>query len=127
MSKIYLFPFLLALMLLCLLCIPASAEAPADAVAMTRLMGNGINLGNTMEACNNGVLGGNTTDDPVFYETYWGQPRTTAAIVQGMKEALSGAPSPKNLSMHCSRRSAVSIRFCRARSLFLIYCAPWTS
>ena len=87
MSKIYLFPFLLALMLLCLLCIPASAEAPADAVAMTRLMGNGINLGNTMEACNNGKSGGNTTDDPAFYETMWGQPVTTPEMLKGMKAA----------------------------------------
>ena len=56
----------------------AAAEAPDNAVEMTRLMGNGINLGNTMEACNNGKTGGNRTDDPLYYETMWGQPVTTA-------------------------------------------------
>ena len=64
----------------------ASAEAPADAIAMTRLMGNGINLGNTMEACNNGKSGGNTTDLPKFYETLWGQPVTTPEMLRAMKE-----------------------------------------
>ena len=87
MNKIFLFPFLLALMLLCLLCAPASAEAPADAIAMTRLMGNGINLGNTMEACNNGMSGGNITDSTAYYETLWGQPVTTAEMVRAMKDA----------------------------------------
>lgn len=67
--------------------LPAQAEAPENAIEMTRLMGNGINLGNTMEACNNGVLGGNTSDDPLFYETMWGQPVTTADMIRGMKEA----------------------------------------
>ena len=80
-------PFLLALVLLCLLCVPASAEIPADAVEMTRLMGNGINLGNTMEACNNGKSGGYVTDDPAHYETLWGQPVTTAEMIRAMKDA----------------------------------------
>ena len=57
------------------------------AIEMTRLMGNGINLGNTMEACNNGASFGNVTDDPSYYETLWGQPVTTAEMLQGMKEA----------------------------------------
>ena len=61
--------------------------ANLTAVEMTRLMGNGINLGNTMEACNNGIRGGNTTDDPKYYETYWGQPVTTPAMLRGMKAA----------------------------------------
>ena len=65
----------------------AAEEAPADAIGMTRRMGNGINLGNTMEACNNGKLGGNTRDVPKFYETYWGQPVTTPEMLQGMKDA----------------------------------------
>ena len=65
----------------------AAEEAPGTAVEMTRRMGNGINLGNTMEACNNGKSGGNTTDDPRHYETYWGQPVTTPRMLQGMKEA----------------------------------------
>ncbi len=71
-----------------LLCASACAEeAPAGAVEMTRRMGNGINLGNTMEACNNGKLGGNTVDFPGFYETYWGQPITTPEMLTAMKEA----------------------------------------
>ena len=65
----------------------AMAEAPKNAVEMTRQMGNGINLGNTMEACNNGKSGGNTTDNPQFYETMWGQPVTTAEMIRKMKEA----------------------------------------
>jgi len=80
--------FLTAVILVLLACACADAEeAPADAVAMTRLMGNGINLGNTMEACNNGKSGGNTTDDTAFYETMWGQPVTTPEMLQGMKAA----------------------------------------
>ncbi|MBR0512992.1 MAG: glycoside hydrolase family 5 protein [Clostridia bacterium] len=68
--------------------LPGLAEdAPENAIEMTRRMGNGINLGNTMEACNGGALGGNTTDDPLFYETMWGQPVTTAEMMRGMKEA----------------------------------------
>ena len=73
--------------MLALLIVPALAETAADAIEMTRRMGNGINLGNTMEACNNGALGGNTTDDTAYYETMWGQPVTTAEMLQGMKDA----------------------------------------
>lgn len=62
-------------------------DAPADAVEMTRRMGNGINLGNTMEACDNRRGAGNTTDDPSFYETLWGQPVTTPEMLAGMKAA----------------------------------------
>ena len=57
------------------------------AVEMTRLMGNGINLGNTMEACDNSRGKGNTTDDPLHYETLWGQPVTTPEMLRGMKDA----------------------------------------
>ena len=68
----------------------AAAEAqdsamPADAIEMTRLMGNGINLGNTMEACNNGARGGSVSSNPGFYEVYWGQPVTTPEMLQAMK------------------------------------------
>ena len=87
---------LCAALVLAVLC-PCLAAAEGDdpemdlsgltAVEMTRLMGNGINLGNTMEACNNGKSGGNTTTDPKHYETYWGQPVTTAGMLKGMKEA----------------------------------------
>lgn len=50
-----------------------------------RLMGNGTNLGNTLEAYNHkGYVGGS---DPTTFETSWGQPRTTAEMIQGMKDA----------------------------------------
>ena len=78
---------LVLVLLLSALVSAAAAEAPDNAVEMTRRMGNGINLGNTMEACNNGKSGGNTTDDPQYYETMWGQPVTTAEMLHGMKDA----------------------------------------
>lgn len=53
------------------------------ALEVTRLMGNGINLGNTLEACDNNV--GIKTNAPLSYETYWGQPKTTQAMIDGMK------------------------------------------
>ena len=75
-----------SVLLAVLLCSAAFAEeAPEDALEMTRRMGNGINLGNTMEACNNGKLGGNTIDSPKYYETYWGQPVTTPEMLRAMK------------------------------------------
>ncbi len=83
------------LMILCclaaglLLCFAGAyaEDAPADAIEMTRRMGNGINLGNTMEACNNGKTGGMMRDDPKFFETYWGQPVTTPEMLKAMKES----------------------------------------
>lgn len=65
-------------------------DAEADIKAMTsldmiRAMGNGINLGNTLEAYNhNGYLAGANPDG---FETGWGQPYTTAEMIQGMKNA----------------------------------------
>ena len=79
---------LMILLALALGCAAAAAEEPAaDAVEMTRRMGNGINLGNTMEACNNGARGGRTMESVLFYETMWGQPVTTADMLMGMKAA----------------------------------------
>lgn len=52
---------------------------------LVKLMGNGTNLGNTMEACNNTV--GSLSDDPTYYERYWGQPITTQEMLDGMKAA----------------------------------------
>ena len=63
----------------------AAEEAPENAIEMSRRMGNGINLGNTMEACNNGKSGTLKKDNPVFYETSWGQPVTTPEMLQAMK------------------------------------------
>ena len=85
MRKLFLLLASLAALLLC--ACAAAEEMPSDAVGMTRRMGNGINLGNTLEACDNGIRGGNITDDPVHYETMWGQPVTTPAMLQGMKAA----------------------------------------
>ena len=58
--------------------VPSSLE-------LTRLMGNGTNLGNTFEACDNGYRGGNVTDDPSYYETLWGQPVTEPEMLLEMK------------------------------------------
>ena len=50
-----------------------------------RAMGNGINLGNTLEAYNHqAYLNGS---DPTSAEIVWGQPRTTQEMIQGMKAA----------------------------------------
>lgn len=72
----------------------SSGEAPANtseasneltSLEVIRKMGNGINLGNTLEAYNhqNYLSGG----DPTYSETVWGQPVTTADMIQGMKDA----------------------------------------
>lgn len=52
---------------------------------LVKLMGNGTNLGNTMEACN--LNEGHITDDTSYYETMWGQPVTTQEMLDGMKAA----------------------------------------
>ena len=89
-----LFSLLLSLAML-LGCMPAAlAEAPADdgvmregltALEVTRLMGNGTNLGNTMEACNtNAIAPGNS---PLTYEVSWGQPVTTQEMLTALKAA----------------------------------------
>ena len=54
-------------------------------VEFARLMGHGNNLYNTMEACNAGSRIPNR--EPAVYETMWGQPITTQAIITGMREA----------------------------------------
>ena len=62
-------------------------DAPNSSIELTHRMGNGTNLGNTMEACDNTLRGGNVTDEPLYYETLWGQPVTTREIIHGLKEA----------------------------------------
>ena len=49
-------------------------------------MGNGTNLGNTMEACDTNI-GSIYSYNPSYYETSWGQPITTKEMIQGMKDA----------------------------------------
>lgn len=90
---LHLFSLILAVLML-IPCVGSAEEAVVDNGVMregltsleaTRLMGNGINLGNTLEACDNNV--GIKTNAPLSYETYWGQPKTTQAMIDGMKAA----------------------------------------
>ena len=53
-----------------------------DAVEFTKYLGNGINLGNTMEAVNTNY---GKDLDVSMYETAWNQPVTTEAMIVGMK------------------------------------------
>jgi len=56
-----------------------------NAIEFTEAMGNGINLGNTMEAYGHSSHG---IDAPVsVYETLWNMPVTTEEMIQGMKDA----------------------------------------
>lgn len=55
------------------------------ALELTKLMGNGINLGNTMEAYGKELYG--TDKAPSVYETAWSQPVTTQEMLTSMKEA----------------------------------------
>lgn len=81
--------------LLCAVLMPgALAEETPDIYAMdetltslevVHLMGNGINLGNTLEAYGRKTLG--LTAAPTDYETCWGQPVTTREMIEGMKAA----------------------------------------
>lgn len=61
------------------------AEGPQNAIELAYMMGNGINLGNTMEAYGRSSVG--VGADTSVYETFWGCPVTTAEMVQGMKDA----------------------------------------
>ena len=55
-----------------------------SALELTKIMGNGTNLGNTLEAYNHkGYLAG---QDPSGFEMGWGQPYTTPEMIQGMKD-----------------------------------------
>ena len=55
------------------------------ALELAALMGNGMNLGNTMEAYGHTTLG--TTSAVSTYETLWGQPVTTQEMIDSMKAA----------------------------------------
>ena len=86
--------------LLCILLVfgVAGCSKPAETKGMTendsndltslevsKLMGNGINLGNTMEAFGRNEIG--LTAEISAYETIWGQPITTREMIEGMKAA----------------------------------------
>jgi len=52
------------------------------------IMGNGINLGNTMEATDNSISHDEFIGQDVsYYETLWGQPETTKEMIDDFKEA----------------------------------------
>ena len=55
------------------------------AVEATQHMGNGINLGNTLESY--GRTANGTCAHTNVYETAWGQPVTTKEMIKGMKDA----------------------------------------
>ncbi len=56
------------------------------ALELVHLMGNGTNLGNTLEACDTNI-GSVYSYNPSYYETCWSQPVTTPEMIQGMKDA----------------------------------------
>ncbi|MGN0431829.1 MAG: cellulase family glycosylhydrolase [Lachnospiraceae bacterium] len=62
-----------------------SGNGAANAIEMAHMMGNGINLGNTMEAYGRASVG--VGADTSVYETFWGAPVTTPEMVAAMKEA----------------------------------------
>ncbi len=63
----------------------SSMRSELTSLEVVKLMGNGINLGNTMEAYGHKELG--VQADISQYETFWGQPVTTQEMIDGMKEA----------------------------------------
>lgn len=76
-----------ALLLMTVFSLPANAATPArsgrsEAMTFARRMGVGWNLGNTLEACG-GIKGSSVRD----YETAWGNPVTTKAMIDGIKAA----------------------------------------
>lgn len=62
-----------------------SVQEELTALELAQKMGNGINLGNTMEAYGHGSFAPDS--DTVKFETLWGQPVTTQEMVDGMKAA----------------------------------------
>ena len=64
---------------------PDDALQSMSALEVSKLMGNGIDLGNTLEAYGHGSHSPDT--DPKVFEGLWGQPETTQEIISGMKAA----------------------------------------
>ncbi|MBR6101806.1 MAG: glycoside hydrolase family 5 protein [Ruminococcus sp.] len=65
---------------------PQEMNKTMTALELSKLMGNGINLGNTMEAYGHkSYVKGET--DPRDCEHNWGQPTTTKEMIEGMKAA----------------------------------------
>ena len=66
--------------------VSADMAPELTALELVHLMGNGTNLGNTMEACDTNI-GSIYSYNPSYYETAWSQPVTTPEMIQGMKDA----------------------------------------
>lgn len=64
---------------------PQEMHPELTALELTRLMGNGVNLSNTLEAYRSNEMG--TKASPLEYEVLWGQPVTTQALMDGFKAA----------------------------------------
>ena len=80
---------LLALLMLCTISALADDSVMREgltALELTRLMGNGTNLGNTFEACDTSRPY-SPGRDPKTYEVSWGAPVTTQEMLHGMKAA----------------------------------------
>ncbi len=60
-------------------------DSSITALELSKKMGNGINLSNTMEAFGADELG--LGKDPKEYETFWGQPVTTPELMKLYKES----------------------------------------
>ena len=65
--------------------IPKAEENKLTALEATKLMGNGINLGNTMEAYGHEMFINDPDADPTDYESLWGMPYTNQLVIDGMK------------------------------------------
>ncbi|MBR1749353.1 MAG: glycoside hydrolase family 5 protein [Ruminococcus sp.] len=61
-----------------------SVQTDLTSLELVKIMGNGINLGNTMEAYTHSY--GKEEIYPDESETSWGQPITTQEMIQGMKD-----------------------------------------
>lgn len=63
-----------------------SSDIPTSALELTQVMGHGWNLGNTLESCGDWIAqwGDGTT---ASYETAWGNPVTTKAMIDGLKQS----------------------------------------
>lgn len=64
----------------------SASDIPTSALELTQVMGHGWNLGNTLESCGDWIAqwGDGTT---ASYETAWGNPVTTKAMIDGLKQS----------------------------------------
>jgi len=85
--KFFLISLVIALFALTYGCDQADEDPLANvtSVEFVRMMGNGINLGNTMEACD--VHDRIPNRATYVYETMWGNPVTTQEMITGMSDA----------------------------------------